>query len=901
MPAPRCILLPPVAFLQRPACWLEAVSRYRATTSGGPNFAYDLCVRKIRPQQREAFDLSSWTIAFNGAEPVQPETLDRFAAAFEPCGFRREAFYPCYGLAEATLFVAGGVKMRGAGPQAFQRDALEQKCALPAAAGDAGARPLVSCGHAWLEQRIRIVDPDSPVPCAPDRVGEIWVAGTSVALGYWNRPEESAATFQARLDGADDDRSYLRTGDLGFFSGGELYVTGRLKDLLIIRGRNHYPQDIERTVERCDPELRLGEGAAFAVEADGEERLVVVQEAARGSRQEALAATVEAIRRSVAEEHEIQAYAVVLLRAGSILKTSSGKIQRQAVRKAFLAGTLSAVFQWQAGASTETDAAAPAAGAGLAAVQEWIATQVAARLGFARPEVDVVQPLVRYGLDSLADIEILHAIEQELGASLPVLSFLQDASIADLAAQVVAQLAAPIAPPDPPAAVRGGEFPLSRGQQALWFLHRLAPESAAYNVAGAARVQGPFDVTALRRAFQVLADRHASLRVRFEARGGAPVQVVQEVFVASFSVEDAAGWPDTRLAERLREEAARVRPGGGPVFRIHCWSREEEGLLLFAAHHIAVDLWSLARLVRSGARSMAQNAPEGPRACRPWQQATRTTSSGRSACSPENEVCGCGTTGESGSPASFLSSTSRPTDRGPSRRLPAAPPNRSGSTAGRRRGWRRSPRAAEPPFSRSCSPPIRRSCTASPTRRRCSSALPLPGRLHSRFDSVVGYFVNPVVIRLTAVGEPSFDQLVAQARSALLAALEHQEFPFPLLVDRLQPERDPSRSPLFQTMFVLQKPPAFADPSLAAFALGEPGARLKLGPLTLESVRLDQRLAQFDLTMAAARVGGELIVSLQYNTDLFEAVTARRMLGHFESLLNGVSTVRTRSSRCYPC
>ena len=688
-----------------------------------------MCVRKIRPEQREAFDLSSWTIAFNGAEPVQPETLDRFAAAFEPCGFRREAFYPCYGLAEATLFVAGGVKMRGAGPQAFQRDALEQKCALPAAAGDAGARPLVSCGHAWLEQRIRIVDPDSPVPCAPDRVGEIWVAGASVALGYWNRPEESAATFQARLDGADDDRSYLRTGDLGFFSGGELYVTGRLKDLLIIRGRNHYPQDIERTVERCDPELRLGEGAAFAVEADGEERLVVVQEAARGSRQEALAATVEAIRRSVAEEHEIQAYAVVLLRAGSILKTSSGKIQRQAVRKAFLAGTLSAVFQWQAGASTETDAAAPAAGAGLAAVQEWIATQVAARLGFARPEVDVVQPLVRYGLDSLADIEILHAIEQEARCVAPCAELPPGCEHRGSGRPGGGTTRGAHRPARSSGrSTRRGVSALARPASSLRFLHRLAPESAAYNVAGAARVQGPFDVTALRRAFQVLADRHASLRVRFEARGGAPVQVVQEVFAASFSVEDAAGWPDTRLAERLREEAARPFDlEVGPVFRIHCWSREEEGLLLFAAHHIAVDLWSLARLVRElGEVYGAECAGKGLRACRPWQQATRTTSSGRSACSPENEVCGCGTTGESGSPASFLSSTSRPTDRGPSRRLSAAPPNRSGSTAGRRRGWRRSPRAAEPPFSRSCSPPIRRSCTASPARRRCLSALPLP-------------------------------------------------------------------------------------------------------------------------------------------------------------------------------
>src|SRR6185295_19068978 len=232
------------------------------------NFAYDLCVRRIRPEQREGLDLSSWTVAFNGAEPVHKETLDRFAAAFEPCGFKREAFYPCYGLAEATLFVSGGARLAGAGSRELERAALERSLAVPAAAAGAGACELVSCGHAWLEQQIRIVDAESAAPCRPGQVGEIWVAGPSVAQGYWNRPEESDRAFRARLAGTGDGH-YPRTGDLGFVADGELYVTGRLKDLLIIRGRNHYPQDIERTVERSHPALRPGEGAAFAIEVDG--------------------------------------------------------------------------------------------------------------------------------------------------------------------------------------------------------------------------------------------------------------------------------------------------------------------------------------------------------------------------------------------------------------------------------------------------------------------------------------------------------------------------------------------------------------------------------------------------------------------------------------------------------
>jgi amino acid adenylation domain-containing protein len=886
----RCILLPPLAFLQRPACWLEAITRYQATTSGGPNFAYDLCVRKIRPEQRESLQLSSWTVAFNGAEPVHRETLDRFAEAFAPCGFRREAFYPCYGLAEATLFVSGGVRMQGARTRDFQRAGLERNCAVPAE-GEVGARSLVSCGTAWLEQRIQIVDPASETPLEPGAIGEIWASGPSVAKGYWNRPEESELTFRARLAGRGEE-TFLRTGDLGFVLDDELYVTGRLKDLLIIRGRNHYPQDIERTVERCDPALRPGEGAAFSVEVGGEERLVVVQEVTRGTHPQDLTRTVEAIRRAVAEEHEIQTYAIVLLRAGSILKTSSGKIQRRALRHAFLDGSLAAIFEWRAGAAQEMEDAAPlVAGTELAAVEEWIAARVAARLGFASREIDLAQPLVRYGLDSLADIELLHAIEQELGASLPMLSFLQDASITDLAVRVVEQLsalpspAAAAAPPD----AELGEIPLSRGQQALWFLHRLAPESAAYNVAGAAWIRGPLSAAALERSFQALADRHAALRVCFETRGDTPVQIAVARLAVPFFTEDATGWPEWRLRARLAEEAASpfdlvAEPG----FRVHCWRCEGEHLLLFVAHHIVIDLWSLAVMVRELGEIYGAEV-SGRAAVLPGLQA----SYGDYVRWQEEQLAG--KRGErlwefwrralAGDLPLLELATDRPhplvqTFAGAAASIRLDPRERAGIEA----------------LAASSGATLFAVLLAAyqTLLHRYSGqdevviGFPSAGRLDSRFDLLVGYFVNPLAVPLSAAGDPGFRELAARVRASALAVLEHQDLPFALLVDRLQPERDPGRSPIFQTMFVLQQAPAFADPSLVAFALGEEGGRLRLGPLTLESARLEQRLAQFDLTMAAAPIGGELIVSLQYNTDLFDATTIQRMLGHFRTLLGGI-------------
>src|SRR5689334_18947067 len=232
----RCILMSPVSFLQKPSRWLEAISRYRATTSGGPNFAYDMCVQKIDAARRAELDLSSWSVAFNGSEPVRAETLKQFANAFASCGFRPEAFFPCYGLAEATLFVSGNPLVRPPVIKTFAAESLARH-RVEEQAADVGAQELVSCGATFLNQKTLIVNPETSMPCAPDEVGEIWIAGDSVAQGYWKRPDETQQIFRARLTGVSCE-TFLRTGDLGFRHDGELFVTGRLKDLIIIRGRN---------------------------------------------------------------------------------------------------------------------------------------------------------------------------------------------------------------------------------------------------------------------------------------------------------------------------------------------------------------------------------------------------------------------------------------------------------------------------------------------------------------------------------------------------------------------------------------------------------------------------------------------------------------------------------------
>jgi acyl-CoA synthetase (AMP-forming)/AMP-acid ligase II len=330
----RSILLPNLSVMQQPVRWLRAITRYKATHSGGPNFSYDLCVRKIAREQLPELDLRNWITAVNAAEPIRKETLVRFGETFGPCGFRWSTFFPAFGLAESTLVVSA---RHAPVFRTLDQDALLHHRVREAAESAGDTVAVAGCGRPMPDTTIAIVDPETRIRCAPDEVGEIWVSSPSVAGGYWNRPEETAAVFNAFV-AATGEGPFMRTGDLGFLKEGELFVTGRRKDLIIVRGNNHYPQDIEYTVERSHPALRAGCGAAFSFDANGEERVVVVVEVAgsNGLDPQQFGAIKRAIRKAVSEGHDLGVYAVELLKTGTIPKTSSGKIQRSACRAGFL-------------------------------------------------------------------------------------------------------------------------------------------------------------------------------------------------------------------------------------------------------------------------------------------------------------------------------------------------------------------------------------------------------------------------------------------------------------------------------------------------------------------------------------------------------------------------------------
>ncbi|MEB3051363.1 type I polyketide synthase [Mycolicibacter sp. MYC123] len=426
----QSVLMPPTAFIKRPMRWLEAISRHRAMITAAPNFAFDLCVELSTPQERAALDLSNWSVALCGAEPVRTATLDGFAELFAESGFRPESFYPVYGLAEGTLLVSGGSDLPTPMVQHIDRVALGDNRVIDVPADDPNVATLVGCGKPRGGQRVIIVDPDTRLECAADRVGEIWVSGGSVAHGYWGAPELSAETFAATL--ADTGEGpFLRTGDLGFLHSGELFVTGRRKDLIIIRGTNHYPNDIELTVQNTNPALLRGRGAVFSIapEPGAAEQLVVVQEVdpSRLSGEQADEA-MQVIRTAVTQNHSVRTHSVVLVQPLQLPTTSSGKIQRNACKKQYLDGELPIVAQWPSAAAPAAPTApaapvpaesGPASGTRSAAeISAWLVNQLAQDLELPVAEIDPSKPFAFYGLDSIHAVRLSTALEKWLGCEL---------------------------------------------------------------------------------------------------------------------------------------------------------------------------------------------------------------------------------------------------------------------------------------------------------------------------------------------------------------------------------------------------------------------------------------------------------------------------------------------------
>lgn len=457
----RLVFMSPVDFLQQPIRWLKMISKYGVTISGGPNFGYNVCVEATTDEQRAGLDLSSWECAFNGAEPVSYRTMSKFATAFSDYGFDEGSFCPCYGMAETTLLVTGCHKREPIIKAPFDAMAMQDRRIVPAEAGqvrESSGRPaqvaeLCGCGVPESTTDVRIVDPETCHECPPDRIGEIWVSNRSVGQGYWGRDEQSEEIFRARLKSqreggnSDPERVYLRTGDLGFFHDGQLFITGRLKDLIIVRGANHYPQDIELTTESSHESLMTSSSAAFATLSDEQEQVVIVQEVKRSHMRSIDSdEVIMAIREAVANEHQIPLSAVLLVRPGGVPKTTSGKVQRGEARRMYLADEFKKIAAWEhasdavESSSSRSDASAaehsnlnqlPDAEGhsvqpdeqvqanAIRELRDWMIDRIATRLNISPRDFDPRQPFARYGMDSLMAVRLTGEVSEYLGKHVP--------------------------------------------------------------------------------------------------------------------------------------------------------------------------------------------------------------------------------------------------------------------------------------------------------------------------------------------------------------------------------------------------------------------------------------------------------------------------------------------------
>ena len=908
------ILMSPMTFLEKPVRWLNTISKYRVTTSGGPNFAYELCARKITPEQTHTIDLSCWTLAFNGSEPVRANTLERFAQSFSQCGFSKKAFYPCYGLAEATLFVTGRHYTPEHSDSAVQFEGSE---------AEQTKREWVDCGHPAGDHQVRIVDPDTGRLCTDETEGEIWIGGPSVTQGYWNRPIESQLTFDAVPKTADLEvmiaDGYLRTGDLGMLKQGSLYVTGRIKDLIILRGQNYYPYDFEQSLEDNVADLRTGCCAAFSVQHDNEDTLVIVAEARRKKlTDEKCRGILTAMLQAFREFSDAPLGMLVLAAPGAVPKTSSGKIQRQACKQAWIERRMPILAQSGEDVVTTTDIFQETAE--VAALREalhqstqlqriglltdFFCTYLARSLRIAKSDVNTQIPIRALGLDSLRAVEFKHAVDALLDTDVPLAWFLSDRSIRALAealardTQAVTPVIANAHLDHKPESSAVASLKLSHAQKAIWMVHNQEARNVGYNLHFAIELEGTLHTKTVRQAFDQLRLRHEQLRMRFQMKGDDVEQnpLQSQDWLEYFETVDASGWKEAGIQTDMTQRISKPFDlDNGDTLHITLYAlNKHRHILLFCAHHIVVDLRAVLVLLDDLKTLLECEVAQGVRQqpCRlentasyhdfvTWQQNYLQSP----ACQADREYWRNRLDGT-------LPVLALPTDypkpivpvyRGASHTLQLGPAQTQKlKHLGRLNG-----------------------ATLFMTLLAVYKVLLYrythqhdlivgtanSGRPQARFTDVVGNFVNPIALRSQLDSSQAFSAYLQHIRDSVSDALAHANYPFSLLVEQLQPERNADYWPIYQTWFGLQQDSVDQDDSLVRLMLGSVGQSQTWSRWSLTPKAIDQSIENFDLRLMAAENDGGLLLSFKYRSDLFQAQTIARMAGHFQTLVGAVTAV----------
>ncbi|WP_413754048.1 amino acid adenylation domain-containing protein [Streptomyces sp. R-74717] len=818
------VILDPLSFIRRPASWLETISEEGADISGGPNFAYDLCVRKVTEEEKAGLDLSGWRVAFNGAAQVYPRTLRAFTETFRDTGFRPEAHLPCYGLAEATLLVT---TVAPTASRTFDDGRELTAYRLP--------------DHA----DVRVLDRDGDTEVDTGQVGEIAVAGGSNGAGYW---------------GGQTFGTFLRTGDLGFRDGDELFVVGRAKDLVVQRGRNVYPEDLEADAGTCHPEVRPGRCAVFGIEHDDDEAVVVCQEVGAHTPPERYSEIAARVRATLSRVHGVTARTVLIVPPGTITKTSSGKVQRYAARRRYLDGDLPVLLDDTLSGRTSslTDLLTGHS------LTDALRLHIEALLGLPEPP-SADASLADLGADSLTAVRLRHNLEEALGVELAPTAALRAESIAELAA--AATTAAPTAPAAPVAAPTGG-YVLNPAQRALWFLHRAVPDSGDYNVTRAFRVTGTVDPDAFHAALQAVAARHPSLRVAITTRDGAPHAEVRDTTAPDVEVTDGRAWPAERVAAWYRDVATGPFDlGSGTPLRAALLRRETDWLFALSLHHIVCDVSSFAIVVADLAAELRGEqaaprpvpAPAAPRDHGDFWQAEL-----------DGEL-----------PTLTLPDLGLPDAGAPRESLAFQVPGAPLAGYAREHGLT-----------------LHNLLLAAyqVLLHRLSGqsdlivGVPTAGRTDRSLAEWVGYLVNVVPVRSAYRPEVPFAEFAAATHRHVLDVLDHADTPLSDIVRLVNPDRDTATATIFQAMFTCY---TASLPGAAGIVTGDEHAELPAGAVTLHGHSVPDHTTQSDLGLNVAIRDDVLDFQLQYDSATVSRDRAELVARTLPVLLAGIGAGTT--------
>ena len=872
-------LMPTATFMRRPLSWLDAIGKFKISYSGAPDTGFLACVKALSRKPGWTGDLSSWSLATSGGEPVRADTVESFSRAFAPHGFRPQSLAPAYGMAEAVLALS--IKPGDELPLMveFDASALDRNQVQEATAASARyKRVVVGCGPLLDGVEVRIVDPERAVECAPGTVGEIWVSGASIGRGYWGQAALSEETFGARL--ASQGRAglrYLRTGDLGFLRNGQLFISGRLKDIILVHGRNLYPQDIELTAQNAHPSVRVSGVIAFGIERPEGEAVVVLAERIGHRDPDGARDLVDHIRREVSAEHGVEVHDVVLLKRGTLPQTSSGKPQRSAAKRAYLDGDYS-------DASSLPKGAAELVRGPNDALERIVADAWMAVLNLDRADVDADFFLM--GGNSLIATQLVSRLNAACGADLPVRAVFEAPTISGLAQKLReapgrgGAMPLPVVPVEHSGPAAG--YPLSFSQERFWFVSQQVPESTAYHMPLALRFKGALDAQALEAAFTSIIERHEILRTTFKGTStGVEARVHSATpFRIRRSKLDASGAGSAVSEEGLEAHLARLTQEpfdleSGPLIRAYLVELgSDEAVLLVVMHHIIGDQWSFAVLARELAhfyRAGFGGAAVGAGTLPPlalqygdfaaWQ---RQTFDGDRR---ELEERHWRALLDGMEPVQLAPDFPRPHHqlyRGAQVRVPLDPTLVSELTA---LGARHS--ASLSMVMMAALNLLLRRVTG---RSDVSFGVSVAGRNQAWSEELIGTFVNVLLFRTEVDTSRDFPALIERLRETALDAFAHQDMPFDQLVKALKHQRDASRAPLFQVLFNM---------------VNVPVGKLDFAGLDVSRVNFDTRSSQFDLAIMVD-AEHDFSISFDYAVQVFQQETIERFAAHYLKLLEAV-------------